>query len=110
MTPPPPRLQVPFATLRALPVDNDDLYSMIEREEAVLTHVVPAHLLRCFRAAAGEEVDGATALYAAAREGCEDVVRVLLAAGADHEQAEQGATPLFVAAARGHDQLLEPTT
>ena len=78
---PPPRLQVPYATLRTLPVDHDDLYHMIEREDVVLTHVVPAHLLRCFRAAAGK-VDGATARR---------VVQRWMASGKVHAHPQLGA-------------------
>jgi len=48
------------------------------------------------------KLDGACALFAAADEGCFDCVKLLLAKGADANQARQdGLTPLYVAAHNG---------
>ncbi len=47
-----------------------------------------------------------TALYKAAMNGREEMVGQLLAAGAKHTQAANGATPLFIAAMHGHKRVV----
>jgi len=52
--------------------------------------------------------DGETALHKAANSGCEEVVKLLLANGAEvNAKSNKGHTPLHRVAARGHKKIAE---
>ena len=64
--------------------------------------------LSCGAAVNAVKLDGTTALYIAAQQGCVKAVQVLIDGGADVDMANKnGVTPTYVAAQQGHAQSLK---